>query len=254
MINRKGKSLMETTGWEKWKEHNHLCVLIKGFPRLCRTKWNQGSYLEKCSRLVFTNRSERKELTLKLTLEWTVLTFVNHTDELGLWYALPPVSMNASKLDMESLQFKWPITWTTLPITSDLRSYRHLTWYNTAMQRQHMEASKDATGCSFDSSWPFKAFKLRHVISIHLQQKPDPKPTQPAVAARKNGLWNHQLLKISHSNSAHLTWQKLRRNSVCTNKCGSVLLALPMVGQECHHLSCNAFQHFKFNSFLNFTF
>lgn len=144
MINRKGKSLMETTGWEKWKEHNHLCVLIKGFPRLCRTKWNKDPILKNVQDLSLLTE---KELTLKLTLEWTVLTFVNHTDELGLWYALPPVSMNASKLDMESLQFKWPITWTTLAITSDLRSYRHLTWYNTAMQRQHMEASKDATGC-----------------------------------------------------------------------------------------------------------
>lgn len=38
MINKKGKSLMETTGGEKWKEHNHFYVLVKGFHRLCRIK------------------------------------------------------------------------------------------------------------------------------------------------------------------------------------------------------------------------
>jgi len=41
MINKKGKSLMETTGGKKWKEHNHLCVVVKEFPRLCSTKWKR---------------------------------------------------------------------------------------------------------------------------------------------------------------------------------------------------------------------
>lgn len=95
---------METTGGEKWKEHNHhMCVPVKGFPRLRRTKWNGDPT---CARVVFTNRSERKELTLKFTLEWTDLTFVNSNDELGLWYLLPPDSVKASKPEVESLQFK----------------------------------------------------------------------------------------------------------------------------------------------------
>lgn len=35
MINKKkGKSLMEMTGREKWKEHNNLFARVKGFPRL----------------------------------------------------------------------------------------------------------------------------------------------------------------------------------------------------------------------------
>lgn len=81
---------METTGGEKWKEHYHLCVLVKGFLRLCRTKWNRDPTFKNLQDLYLL-------IGQKFTLEWTDLTFVNSNEELGLWYLLPPVSVNASK-------------------------------------------------------------------------------------------------------------------------------------------------------------
>lgn len=44
---------MEMTGREKWKEHNNLFALVKGFPRLWRTKWNRDSTFKNVQELHF---------------------------------------------------------------------------------------------------------------------------------------------------------------------------------------------------------
>lgn len=64
------------------------------------------------------------------------LTVVNSNDELGLWYLLPPASVNASKkwkvCNLSGLSFGQQ-----LGIALDLLSHRCLTWYDYDTKAAH---------------------------------------------------------------------------------------------------------------------